>query len=229
MNTQMVIARYNEDISWLDNYENVIIYNKGEDVSTKHKVVSLPNIGREAHTIFHHIVSNYDDLADITVFLPGNPFDHIENLYHLSDPLMVDFFIKKHLFSIPDDFYMSDNYLPFHLAHTFDGMLDIDKNNLPMDYQMSESVSVKMKLIWHDWWKIFIDPNGLIDYNKWTRIYWHSMFSVKKEAILSNKKSYYEFCLQSFDGIYPIEVNYFESAWSYVFNVIHDKKMYPLR
>jgi len=30
MNTQMVIARYNEDVSWLKNYENVIIYNKGE-------------------------------------------------------------------------------------------------------------------------------------------------------------------------------------------------------
>ena len=28
----------------------------------------LPNVGRESHTYLHHIVSNYDSLADWTVF-----------------------------------------------------------------------------------------------------------------------------------------------------------------
>ena len=81
MNTQMVIARYNEDVSWLKNYENVIIYNKGEKIQSKHQVFELPNIGREAHTILYHIFSNYEDLADNTVFLPGNPFDHLQHRY----------------------------------------------------------------------------------------------------------------------------------------------------
>ena len=62
MKTRIVVARYNEDIEWLNNYKNVIIYNKGEKVQTKHKVIELPNIGREAHTIFYHICENYENL-----------------------------------------------------------------------------------------------------------------------------------------------------------------------
>ena len=33
--------------------------------------------GREAGTWLHHIVTNYDRLADRTVFLQGDPFDHL--------------------------------------------------------------------------------------------------------------------------------------------------------
>ncbi|RYG68271.1 DUF3431 domain-containing protein, partial [bacterium] len=39
--------------------------------------LQLPNIGREAHTYLHHIVTRYDELAPITVFSQGKPFDHV--------------------------------------------------------------------------------------------------------------------------------------------------------
>ena len=42
---QVVIARYNEDISWSSHLENRIIYNKG-------------------HTFAWHTLQNYDSLAD---------------------------------------------------------------------------------------------------------------------------------------------------------------------
>ena len=228
MNTQIVIARYNEDVSWLENYENVIIYNKGEKIQSKHEIFELPNVGREAHTILHHIFSNYEDLADNTVFLPGNPFDHLQHRYHLSDPMMVEYFIRTQLMKIPKDFHMSNTYTPFHLGEVFDGMLSINKETLPIQYPLSDTLSVNMKMIWHDWWKKYIDPNNLIDHHKWTRIFWHSIFSIKKEAILSNTKDYYEYLLKDFEEVYPIEVNYFESAWSYVFNVIDDNEIVDL-
>ena len=41
------------------------------------RVIALPNRGREAGTWLHHIVSNYDRLADRTVFMQGDPFDHL--------------------------------------------------------------------------------------------------------------------------------------------------------
>ena len=228
METQIVIARYNEDISWLDNYKNVLIYNKGEKIESKHQIVELPNIGREAHTILHHIVNNYENLADITVFLPGNPFDHLLHRYNLSDPMMVEYFIRTQLLKIPKNFLMSNTHTPFHLGEVFNCMHLINKENLPMQYQISDTLSVNMKMTWHDWWKKYIDPNSLIDYNKWTRIFWHSIFSIKKEAILSNSKYYYEYLMQDFEEVYAIEVNYFESAWSYVFNVIDDNKIADL-
>ena len=37
-----------------------------------YKTINLPNIGREAHTYLYHIINNYDNLADINVFLPGS-------------------------------------------------------------------------------------------------------------------------------------------------------------
>ena len=56
------------------------VYNKGEDLptpsSSRFSVIPLPNVGREGHTYYHHIVSNYDCcLATHTAFLQGNPLD----------------------------------------------------------------------------------------------------------------------------------------------------------
>lgn len=73
---QVVVARYNEDVSWTKGYNNVIVYNKGTKLND---AVILPNVGREGHTFYHHIVENYDNLADYTAFLQGNPFDHYKN------------------------------------------------------------------------------------------------------------------------------------------------------
>jgi hypothetical protein len=74
---QFVIAKYNEDISWIEGLTNFIIYNKGSELPGS---IVLPNIGREAHTYLYHIVMNYDTLAEHTCFLQGMPFDHCPDL-----------------------------------------------------------------------------------------------------------------------------------------------------
>jgi hypothetical protein len=88
----VVIARYNENIDWVQSIKHKIcIYNKGTDNVTL-KYFPLQNVGREAHTYLHHIVTNYDHLDDHTVFLQGNPTDHgffdtfgtIENFNHFN-------------------------------------------------------------------------------------------------------------------------------------------------
>ena len=81
----LVIAAYNEDLQWIKqiNYHNIIIYDKfgrskeeKEQLSKQARLIQLENIGRESHTYITHIVENYYDLADITIFTQGNPFDH---------------------------------------------------------------------------------------------------------------------------------------------------------
>lgn len=79
MRIDIVVARYREDISWLsdpvfENY-NVLVYNKHDQSG-----LVLPNIGRESHTYVHHIVKNFDNLADITAFVQGHPFDHCSTI-----------------------------------------------------------------------------------------------------------------------------------------------------
>ena len=69
---ELVVARYQEDLRWLGNIPQQIqtrVYDKSPDGN-------LPNIGREAHTYLHHIVNHYDELAELTIFAQGKPFDH---------------------------------------------------------------------------------------------------------------------------------------------------------
>jgi hypothetical protein len=84
MVTELVIARYNEDISWLKNVKNkkITVYNKGID-NINIKSIKLPNVGRESHTYLTHIINNYDNLADTTIFCQGDPFFHSQEFLKL--------------------------------------------------------------------------------------------------------------------------------------------------
>ena len=77
-NVSMVVARYKEDIEWVMAYNDiVIIYNKGPDLNLPFKkIIKLENIGREGHTYLHHIIENYNNLSNKTIFTQGSPFEH---------------------------------------------------------------------------------------------------------------------------------------------------------
>lgn len=81
-NIEIVIARYKESIVWSDFYKSIVtIYDKSKMSSdgmniypedyNMNNVIFLPNVGRESHTYLYHIVKNYDNLADVTVFTQG--------------------------------------------------------------------------------------------------------------------------------------------------------------
>lgn len=79
---ELVVARYREALSWLRNLPadlRVTVYDKSPDQSAGVNAIALPNVGREAHTYLHHLVSRYDSLAEWTVFCQGKPFDHAYN------------------------------------------------------------------------------------------------------------------------------------------------------
>lgn len=79
---ELVVARYAEDVSWIDEapfdrFQHVRVYDKNDrgracKAPARARVVPLPNVGRDAHTYLHHIVENYDRLADVTVFVVGS-------------------------------------------------------------------------------------------------------------------------------------------------------------
>jgi len=78
---KIIVARYNENIEWTKQFQNVIIYNKGTKLEEDgYNEIMLDNVGREGHTYYKYIYDNYDDLDDYTVFLQGYPFDHSPNL-----------------------------------------------------------------------------------------------------------------------------------------------------
>ncbi len=78
---EAVVARYAEDLSFLPDLAanlsrgnsggaaTVTVYNKGPRLPG---AIRLRNVGREVHTYLHHILTRYDTLAEVTVFLPGS-------------------------------------------------------------------------------------------------------------------------------------------------------------
>ena len=80
MSKELVVSHYDEDLSWLNfiklNFPDVkiTVYSK----SGKPGAISLENVGRESHTYLTHIIRNYDNLCDHTVFVQGNPFEHCD-------------------------------------------------------------------------------------------------------------------------------------------------------
>jgi len=72
----VVVAKYNEDVGWLDRLPpaagRVVVYDKSPGGT-------YLNVGREAETFARAICDLYDDLPahDHVAFLQGNPFDHL--------------------------------------------------------------------------------------------------------------------------------------------------------
>ena len=79
---KLVMARYNEDISWSNIYAgNRVIYNKGSKIDnfilTPGDVYrEISNIGRESDTILNYIIENYENLPNFVAFTQGSLNDH---------------------------------------------------------------------------------------------------------------------------------------------------------
>ena len=76
---ELVVAHYTESLNWLRNLPaglQTTVYDKNPAESAGSDAILLPNVGREAHTYLHHVVSRYDSLAEWTIFCQGKPFDH---------------------------------------------------------------------------------------------------------------------------------------------------------
>jgi hypothetical protein len=84
---EIVITRFNEDLSWTDGIEHLCtVYNKGEPFSKGAcKVLPVPNHGVGSETMLRHMVEEYHDLANVTLFCQGTLCDRVDQpLYPLT-------------------------------------------------------------------------------------------------------------------------------------------------
>jgi hypothetical protein len=79
---ELVLSYYiNNNIEWIDNLNiKTTIYNKTNEEIANQPSILLPNVGREIHTYFYHIINNYDNLHDWTYFSQAYPLDHVDIL-----------------------------------------------------------------------------------------------------------------------------------------------------
>jgi len=83
---EIVITRYNEDLSWTDGIEHLCtVYNKGEPFSKGDCTVrQVPNHGFGTETMLRHMVEQYHNLSDVTFFCQATLCDRVDQpLYPL--------------------------------------------------------------------------------------------------------------------------------------------------
>jgi hypothetical protein len=182
---EIVISRYNENLEWLknssfDNY-SITIYNKGINdnfYNNNYNVIKLENIGRCDHTYFYHIINNYDNLADITLFLPGScnlKYKYIRVIKILNK-------IKKEKKTVLHGYYVYDlknNYYNFKLDEwkSTDNQNNINNN------------------------EIKLTPSTIRPFGEWfnhnfgdlknSHITFLGIHAIKKDHLIKNPKEYY--------------------------------------
>jgi len=224
---EIVIARYNEDISWSEVLKNNrTIYNKGGKLEGIN-CVQLSNVGRESHTYLWHIVNNYEILADITLFSQGSINENAFTLKWLKkEPdwkrtLIMDTILscrllrKKILIAMP------------FVVHGVNG-LDKDNRIKFWGKWLDELKTEKMRNAKHDlktWMDQFVFSTHKFNIRD---IIWspHALIYVHKDLIHSNPKEYYEKLLSFVDDhINPMEGHYFERSWFHIFTRNYHRKI----
>jgi hypothetical protein len=224
VNLEIVVSRYNENLEWLkeepfSDYP-VIVYNKGPNddfykAPNITKTVSLENVGRCDHTYLYHIIQNYDQLSDITVFLPGSV--EMENKYSKSRMTILEgakhnntIILKEHGTLYSPNGVKNDLY-----NFTLDEWKSSDDRNrlLNTEYKLLPATTRPFG----KWYEEHF-PYVNIEYATFLGI-----LCIHKKHILQHPKSYYENLIQELNTHSNPEVgHYFERSWMAVFHPLDD-------
>jgi len=207
-NIKLIIAKYRENIDWIAKLGyDYVVYDKGGNAAENS--IILPNIGREAHTYLTHIVREYDSLAEVNVFMQGNPFDHIDDQGNGS---------VETLRSMIED--VVERAVPFKGFAWF--KLKCDNLGQPHDLRKPENEGR-----WSGWGKDI--PLGKVFEQLFEAQFPKQIvvraptgiFSVTGERIRTRPKQFYEYALQMVEND-PDDMNNtghaLERLWQHVFN-----------
>jgi hypothetical protein len=198
MQYQIVVSRYNEDISYLYHLKDIIIvYNKGEDdINQNFNSIKLPNIGRESHTYLYHIINNYDNLADKTIFFQGKIDDH--KILDIEDYFGDDDFIGK-----------------------FDN-LNINKLINKIDHYgkyKNQYLNGKMKASNYTPYIWIKNILGIELEETSFKVVWGANFAISSKLIRNKPKIFYENILRYIENdSNPEEGHFLERSWYLIFN-----------
>lgn len=213
--TEIVIARYNETLSWLlefpFNQFTYIVYNKGENLDFEKtnikKIIDLPNVGRCDHTYLYHIVTNYNNLAPITVFFPGS----INSMIGKKNKAIK---ILKNILIYNTAIFLG-NYLP-SVKQTFNNFI---LDNWTCSDPINSSLNSESKL----------SPSIIRPFGKWFQYHFgnitvkyyctQGILSIHKLDIIKHPISRYQNLLAGVECHSNPEVgHYIERAWAAIFH-----------
>ena len=205
MSYKIIVARYNENIEWLNSeMSNCIIYNKGNKLNIYNEIL-LENLGRESETYLHYIITNYYNLPDVVVFTQARISDHKE-----SDDI-------NYLINIKNQALNYSKSTNFFMHNDVGNCIDWDKEwNLRQDgFFLKGNYKNNNPITFLEWFKSNIN----INYPNPICIYTNAIFAVKKENIINKPLEYYKkLTLEVNHHINSTEGHFFERSWYYIFS-----------
>jgi hypothetical protein len=205
MSYKIIVARYNENIEWLNSEnENCIIYNKGNKLNINNEIL-LENIGRESETYLHYIITNYNNLPDVIVFTQARISDHKG-----SDDI-------NYLINIKNQALEHSKSLNYFVHNDMGNSIHWDKEwNLQKgNYYLKDNYKQNKPITFIEWFKTNIN----INYPNPIKIYMNAIFAVKKENIINKPLEYYKnLILEVNHHINSTEGHFFERSWYYIFS-----------
>ena len=206
---EIVVAHYQEDLLWLTpEADKVTVYSKGGpdfQAASFARHIALPNIGRESHTYLYHIVNNYNQLADITLFTQGQVADHVGLGVDITQMLK---FCREH----PSEPFIAYTKHGLQNFGSWSGILHVKKWKAEKESGVMRTASDTPSTFWK--WVFGTDPpNGIM-------CIWGAIFAVHREAIQQREREFYERILKFFESINhvnPEEGHYVERFWPSIF------------
>jgi hypothetical protein len=212
MKVSVVIARFNEDLSWLSIFDKIAeemnckielyIYNKGID-NLDLPCEKIDNLGREAYTYLYHILNRMKNPQDIknteyTLFLQGRIDDHCIDLKSFIKNKISDAMTHSTKLSLTSA--ASHNYLHYS-AHPNFRIFDWKGQTTRAEVALGPWFENNLKIKFPDqplWWS-------------------GALFCINDILILNRKVTFYEQLLLQVSTLNPEVAHYLERSWLYVF------------
>lgn len=216
---ELVVSRFAEDLDWLDAppfdaFDSVAIYDKSDDEVSqtpppaRSHVTKLPNVGREGHTYLHHIIHNWDRLADVTVFLPGS--SATSSTKYNKARWVAESALATRNSAFPDQ--------AMHSLVEQEGDLKVtaykssDQKNAARNPETSLAPSQHRPL------RVWLQAHGLPDVDGAT---YHGIFAVSRAHIRRQPREFYEQLIRDLEGHSSPEAGHFlERSWLSVFHPV---------
>lgn len=204
---EIVIARYTESMEWARKYQDVVTVYEKSDPSTIQDFVPcsrreyLPNVGREANTYLFHIINNYNNIANNTLFTQCGIEEH------------QTYSIEEYMFDTRSTCFLLNN---FKSINAKDGQYGFTRHKGKWLQEYNEGKILPEKRTFKKWWTESIHkPLPHISKYKWSH---GAIFSVSADNILRNSLEYYKDLIESIPyHSNPETGHYFERAWYYIF------------
>lgn len=211
---EIVVARYNEDLAWLSSLpctpDRFTVYNKGPALGRtglppNTHILRLPNVGRCDHTYLHHIIANYDRLADVTVFLPGSATDPLK---YRKATTVTQIACSTHSTVLIGDYVGSSAHLD---AFKLDEWTATNAQNRTMN---NEQALLKSPIRpFGRWFAATFGKGVTVD-----KVVARGVFAVSRQDILKNPKARYQALIRYLDHhSNPEAGHYMERAWATLF------------